>query len=152
MRYVVDASVITKMLAREAGSKTAQNVLAAAVKNQVTLIALSVLIYEVGIALTRKGFRARTMREKMHALTAMSQVDLIEIVEVDADLLFQSSQMALEISGNAERPWFNDCIYYQLAEREQATLLTAGGKFMQRLQKFTRFQTSVVLLNDVKTS
>lgn len=146
MRFVVDSSVVTKAFAREKGSGTTLALLNAAGAGRCQLIAPSILIYEVTIALVRKGFRSRLLHRKLERFLELTTNGIITLINPDAALLKESASIAEKVSPNPRtKPWLNDAVFHALAQREAATLVTADRAYVERLKLLPKLQAGVVL-------
>ena len=123
MSYVVDASVVTKALASEAGSDAASEVM------KLPLIAPDLLAAECLNALRKKVLRG--------VLTADQAAALAQVLE-RAPIIFEHSQpvlaRALELSLRLSHSVY-DCVYLALAERFSCVLITADDKLVSRCRQ-----------------
>ncbi len=124
MTLVVDASVVAKWVLREDGSDRAN-----ALRGESGLIAPSLLASEVGNAFWKAVRRGDIARDD--AIAALRSVlgpldDLIPNETLHA--------RAVEIAIDLRHPIY-DCFYLALAEREDASLVTADARLIATAKK-----------------
>jgi len=144
MRYIIDSSVVTKMLCRETQSKRAREIGKSAVRFETELIAPSLMIYEVNHSLIRKlrkGMREATYRRKVDELRGLIRSGLITLVGENAKILKAAGPIADLITPPNKRPWSYDGAFHALAIHEQAPLLTADYKYVDRVDDLLADET-----------
>lgn len=140
---VVDASVAVKWLIAEEGEDAAEQLLA----GREEVAAPFVLRTEVAAAIARKArFKEITIEE------AFAAVDLWVSMIRGSDVAFFAEdddlQLAVKLSLELNHP-LQDCIYLALAERLDAPLVTADGKFAEKAgRRHPRGRARVRLLTD----
>lgn len=123
MSYVIDASVVVKMLVREEGSEQAFEVL------RHPAAAPDVLVAECLNALRRKVLRGEINRHQ-----ALFAVAVLNQAQITLEPSRPLAQRALELSLHLSHPIY-DCLYLALAERRDVPLITADQKLVNRCQR-----------------
>ena len=124
MTLVVDASVAVKWVLNEEGSDRAS-----ALRDQTGLVAPSLIASEIGNALWKAERRGDISRDD--AIAAMRSI----LGPFDTLAPNETLHMrALELAVDLQHPIY-DCFYLALAERENATLLTADARLMAAATK-----------------
>ena len=114
-------------------------------------MAPTVLLYEVALALVRKGFGEALLDRKIDEMMTLFRVGLIELVEPDVALLRDAVRIAGRVSPDPRsKPWLNDAIFHALARRENATLVTADRRYVARLKGVPSLRGGVLLLERVR--
>lgn len=124
MTLVVDASVVAKWVLTEDGSDRAN-----ALRTENGLIAPSLLASEVGNALWKA--------ERRGDITRNDAIAAIKSILSPFDSLVPSEDLhtrALELAIDLRHPIY-DCFYLALAEREDATLVTADARLAMVAKK-----------------
>ncbi len=124
MIAVIDASVALKWFIREAGSNEASELLT----GPHTLIAPDLILAEVANA-GWQAVRSGSMTPAQHDLAAARLPLAFDSLVSLAAL----APRAVTISRDLDHP-VNDCFYLALAEQRQATVITADGRMLRRLQ------------------
>ena len=131
---VVDASVAVKWLTAEERRDAANRILEGADK----LIGPALLRVETAAAITRKALLSEvTVQEAHEALEVWAAIirGTLDLMPEDEDLS-GALKLALELKHALQ-----DCIYLALAERLDATLITADGKFVAKARgRYPRVQ------------
>lgn len=125
MTCVVDASIAVKWVVPEALSTKADELLA----REGELLAPDLLLVEVANVLWKKTVRTElSARDADRAFTLLMQfgIDL----RPSAPLLGRAMQLARLLG----HPVY-DCVYLVLAEREDATLVTADARLLDRVKQ-----------------
>lgn len=123
---VVDASIAVKWFMEEPGTEAAEALLSGSEK----LIAPVLIQVEVAAAITRKA-RLGEIEGKEAAeacrLWIAALASGVPTLSPDEENIESAIELALQIKHPLQ-----DCIYLALARREDATLLTADHKFVER--------------------
>ncbi len=105
------------------------------------------MLYEVTLALTRKGFSRSIIERRIDEVMALFRAGVITLVEPDAELMKDAVQIAWQVSPDPRiKPWLNDAVFHALARREHAMLVTADERYVARLEAFPTLRDGVVLL------
>lgn len=121
---VVDASVAVKWYLREEGTAEALEI----ARGGQVLIAPDLLLLEVANAMWRKARIGQISDRQLLSLASHLPRALDRLVP-SSDLL----EPALDLARRHDHPVY-DCCYLALAVRENATVLTADGRFLHRFQ------------------
>ena len=126
---VVDASVAVKWLVPEADEDAAERILV----EEPQLVGPALLRVEVASAVARKARFREIGREQAEAAVAAWVAMLgrpeVTLISEDPDL-----PRALELALELDHP-LQDCVYLSLAERFEATLVTADEKFAAKARR-----------------
>lgn len=123
MRVVVDASVSTKWLVDEEGTREARELLA----SEVLLIAPQLVLVEAGNAAWKKWLRGEITEEHAKEI-ARTLPQLFDQLYENRSLV----QRAVDISVELEHPVY-DSLYLALCEVENAELVTDDARLLRRL-------------------
>ena len=137
MRLVIDASVAVKWLIAEPDSETANRLL----DGEHELHAPRLMLYEVSNALWVKGRRRRI---ELNEAVLLAEHMLSFPVHWDDD--WQTMPGTVELALALGHPAY-DCVYLSLAQRINATLVTADARFARAVTS-TEYRDRVVILTD----
>ena len=124
MTFVVDASVALKWFIAEANTPRALALLSADVRT----IAPALIIAELCNAAWRLWRRGEMARAQVSVVAARAP-SLFTALISEIDLARRASEISLDL----EHPAY-DCFYLALAERENATLVTADRRLVERVR------------------
>ena len=136
MTVVVDASVALKCFVKEENTPLAVALLAAGER----AVAPTLIIAELCNAAWRLWHRGEIARAQVSVVAGRAP-SLFDALVSEIDL----AKRASEISLNLEHPAY-DCFYLALAEREEATLVTADRRLVDRVRA-TPWEGRVVALD-----
>ena len=119
---IVDASVAFKWMFVEEGSEAAQALL-----GRDDLRAPNLLLVELGNALWKKSMRGELSERDAYA-AQLSIVSSFVMIQSEADLIRRAIEMAIALEHA-----IYDCVYLALAEHMADTLVTADGKFWNKV-------------------
>ena len=140
-RYVVDASVAVKWLVREPLSQEASLLLA----GDVSLMAPDLLFAEGANAL----WAMRQRRELTDAEFDEAVETLQEAPVLVPSTLLQLTPAASRLAADLGHPIY-DCFYLALAIQEKARLVTADGRFCDRVGSHPYLSDSIVPLAEMR--
>lgn len=120
----VDACVVIKWLTPEEGSEQALELLSRWQSDGVTLIAPSLLDYELGSVLRRKVIRGLIDSRDVYPI-----VELYEKLEIQLFHLTRLIFQTLAVADTLQQPTIYDVSYLMTAKQQNTTLVTADHKF-----------------------
>ncbi len=130
--FVVDASVFNKLFLDEPDRPQAQALFRYAIRNDVQLMAPSLLLYEaLSVAL-----HYEVPFEVVHALLDAQRRAGFTLIEPHLALLKRAEEITKSGNPKAGHPALQDAIYHALALETDGTLVTADRKYAAKTGKF----------------
>jgi predicted nucleic acid-binding protein len=123
-RYVVDASVVVKLLVAEAGAAEAS-----ALYRDATLIAPDLLLPECANIIWKKQRRGELLTEEAHLAGEFLALTHIELHPATG-LVAAATRLAVAL----DHPAY-DCFYLALADREDCALVTADERLVRMAER-----------------
>jgi predicted nucleic acid-binding protein len=131
-KYIVDTSVAVKLFLDETGREQALNVFRLANRNQIRLLAPSLILYELNNALICQGFSQDEVHECLIAFDQQIEDKVIEIIPPTLQLLNKTIEIALLDTQNQGYISSYDATFHALALLRNAVFLTADKKHYQK--------------------
>lgn len=118
-RYVIDASVLAKVIVKEKNSNKAIKIMERHIKGEILLTAPSLILYEIGNILWKKKMGSKLMYEYIKNILGLG----IKIFELDEKIIKNACKIA-----NRNGLTFYDALYIALAIALKTKLITADKK------------------------
>jgi predicted nucleic acid-binding protein len=146
MLLVVDTSVIAKVFLDEADNVAAKRLMEQTINGDITLLAPSLLLYEVNNVLVSKRVTGHAYDEAMSLLMDWTKEGYLGIAEASEDLLRRAEAIAsIDTQGKGHISSF-DATFHALALMHGATFVTSDQSYVRKTKPLLG---SVELLNDV---
>ena len=147
MHFVVDTSVLAKVFLAEPERELVDELLQASIEGNVTLLAPSLLLYELNNVLVSNGIRGDEYAEAIASLMRWVRAKVIDIAEVNEERLRQAEAIAsVDTQGQGHISSF-DATFHALALMRDATFLTSDQTYVRKTKSLLG---SVELLQDLK--
>lgn len=144
-KYVVDTSVAFKFFAEEEDSETSLKILKLARDGNITLLAPTLIFYEIINSFVSNGYPEKEILENSEAFHEIADLKIIEIKNPSLEALNKAVEIANTDTKGQGYISSYDATFHALALLENAVLITADKKHYQKTKNLVG---SVMLLKD----
>lgn len=134
MRICVDASLVIKWLLPEEGSDTALKLFELWLKKDLTLIAPSLIDYEIGTTIRQKVLRGHLNSNDLFPIFDFYRRSGLQLFHL-TDLVEKSVSAAAHL----DQPTIYDVAYLLTAKQQEADYVTADEKFYKKVSPVYSF-------------
>lgn len=132
MTIVLDTSVVAKIFIAEQHRDSAVNLISAGIRQEITLLAPSLLLYELNNVLISKGIKGAEYAAAVSALMEWVRARVINVVEADEDLLRRAEVIAsIDTQGQGYISSY-DATFHAPALREGAVFVTSDEAYVRK--------------------
>jgi predicted nucleic acid-binding protein len=131
-KFILDASVAAKWFNNESLTDKAIQVRDAFVEGKISLLAPAQMVYEVGNSIWKNKALIAEIVDAMKAVSDLVDLD-IELIQLNQEMAMYAIKIAREYSIT-----FYDAAYVALADRYDATLISADNEILSRTKNKER--------------